>query len=148
MSQKLFFEFDNERPSELSLADVVAGRAGTVTLGTKGVYLWTPNSGLPKDGVTDVVCDLRFAPLSNKTYDLFVKETKGLYLPAHFVIFCGAAEERIQEAHKTFDYVVTPQPHIHNTPADFRAGVLSYTEPEMAQWTAPRITYSHKTGKL
>ena len=145
--QKLFFKFDNTVPSELSLADIVAGRAGTAVLGKQGIFLWTPNSGLPKDGIKDVVCDMRFAPLSTAVYEKFVEDTKGLYLPAYFVIFCGSSPERIEYAHKHFDYVVTPQPHIQNTPADFRNGILSYVEPKLAQWTAPKITYSHRKNR-
>lgn len=134
--QKLYFSFGHE-PTELSLADAVAGRAGRVVIGPEGIGRWTPTN-MEHEG-REVVCDLRFDPLCENTGEVFRKNTAGIYLPAHIVVFRGINPDKIAQALGQFDYVLIPDTRIKNLPSDFRRRVLSYTPPKDPKWVPDSV---------
>lgn len=125
--QKLHFKLTDE-PGGITLAEALAGAAGTVHLGEQGVGLWTPNSR--SITTPEVVCDLRFLPLEKSVYDRFCAATKGVFLPAKMVVFHGCDQDKIKQALEYFDLVLTPHRRIKNSPRDvYTTRVLAYNKP-------------------
>lgn len=122
--QRLHIEIDDQKPSELTLTEALVGKAGKLVLGKNGIGLWNPNARI--DGKKDIVCDLRFDPLTEMTYTRFREAAEGRYLHAHVVVFRGANKEKIARALTEFDFVIIPNRVIANVPADFRSRVLGY----------------------
>ncbi len=127
-SRKLSFKF-GDQPSPITLAEALAGRAGTVIMGSEGVRLWTPASGAEGQTYMEMVCDTRFEPLSEKTYEKFAEAAQGCNLTAHVVLFHGTRPEKIDMALEWFDYVLVPSFKIKNTEKDILNRVLGY-EPQ------------------
>lgn len=124
-SRKLNFIISEEEGT-ISLTEALAGDVGTVTLGNSGTGLWTINSdeqALPRE----IICDMRYEPVSEAVYQRFNTAAEGRFLPAHLVLFKGTDESKIRVALQYFDYVLVPNKGIKNLPKDFRSRVLSYS---------------------
>lgn len=130
-SQKLFIKVD-DKDCGISLAEALAGSAGTLNLGKCGIHLWTPNSVPPEDG--EMICDLRWEAVSDAVYEKFKEAAEGHFLPAHVVLFKGDHPKKIEHALKFFDYVIIPSKKIKNLPKDFRKRVLGYEPIELEKY--------------
>ena len=122
--QKLFFKIEDENSEGISLTEALAGSVGTVNLGSKAVHLWVPGDEVAPE--KEMVFDLRQRPVTEKDVQLFKEACKGHFMPAYVALVEDMEEEHLSETLKLFDYVLTPNGKIKNTPADFRARVLSY----------------------
>lgn len=138
-AQKTFFQF-GEGETEISLAEAFAGAAGTVTLGVKGVALWTPGARI-KNPKQEIVYDLRYEPLTNSSLEKFQEAAAGRYLPGNVVLFQGNNPQKISQALEMFDYVMVPNTcGIRNMPADFQNRIISYTSPRVRHsLLAPKV---------
>lgn len=124
MPQKLFIEVSNA-PSELTLEETLAGAAGTLRLGYKGVRLWVPGDNIPLE--SEIVFDMRLRPLNSQDFETFKKACEGRFMSHYMALMQGTNPERMAALLEYYDFVLVPDESIENTPADFRNRVLGYT---------------------
>lgn len=121
--KKLRFIMTDE-PGGITLTEAFAGKCGDVHLGQGGVHLWVPGDDVDKE--KEVIFDFRHRPLSEKSGETFEQGTRGHFVMARVALLVQYYPERVQKILEQFDYVLVPDKKIMNTPADFRARILSY----------------------
>lgn len=125
--QKLTINVSDEA-SELNLERAFAGQVGTLNLGKQGVRLWCPGDDIPSE--CEIVFDIRLRPFSEKDFDVFKEACKGRFMTSYIALMESVNPVRIAKMLEYYDYVLIPNNKIKNTPADFRARVLSYNKHE------------------
>lgn len=123
--KKVRFIFSDEAGT-ISLTEALAGACGDVHLGNEGVHLWVPSDVSKVDKSREIIFDFRLRPLDDKIGAIFEQGMKGHFMTAKVALLAQYYPDRVEKILKIFDYVLVPDPRIKNTPADFKAGVLSY----------------------
>jgi hypothetical protein len=108
-------------PKGLSVAEALAGRAGTLCLGGEGTALWSP--GHEAEG--DLVLDARHRDPSDDDLAAFEAALEGRFMTARLVVLSGTNPETLRRLHARGAYAVVPGPG-RNIPADIRRRVLTY----------------------
>lgn len=128
--KKVRFIFSDEA-GDITLTEALAGAVGDVHMGPEGVHLWVPSDVGKVDKNREIIFDFRLRPLDNKIGAIFEQGMKGHFMTAKVALLAQFYPDRVEKILEIFDYVLVPDSHIKNTPADFRARVLSYEKKKM-----------------
>lgn len=109
-------------PKGLSVAEALAGRAGTLRLGGDSIFLWTPGDAAA-DG--ELVLDARHRTPSDDDLAAFDSALEGRFMTARLVLLSSPDAEALQRIHARGAYAVVPGPG-PNIPANIRRRVLTY----------------------